>query len=434
MHSRATRYAIGPAIYLCLLAALCGSLSGCTRGAHADTAPKAKAKEPETMQAAVLVIEPANWPAVVRTQGSLIADEMTVMGAKVAGRVSEVNFDLGDAVKAQQVLAAIDQDDFRLQVSLAEAQMLQSRAALGLAPADPIEKLTPEMAPPVREARAVWDETRARVARVRQLQNYARNTVTQEEIDQAIAAEGAAEAKYAAAINSVLEKMAQISVRTSELNVAKQHLADTVVHAPFDGLVQERHVAHGSFVQAGDALYTLVRTSVLRFRGTMPERHAHRLAIGQQVVVRIEGVAEPRTAKVTRISPAVEEMSRSLAFEALLDNRDGQLRTGSFGEAEVIVDPSAQSLVIPRTAIIEFAGAEKVWKIIDGMSKEQVVRTARHSERGVEIIDGLKPGDTILSDAVAGRVARIDPIYQQPVVHTVAAEASDASAGDGGER
>jgi len=290
------------------------------------------------------------------------------------------------------------------------------------------------MAPPVREAKAVWDETRARIARVRTLQLHARNTVTQEEVDQAIAAEGAAEAKYAAAINAVLEKIAQISVRTSELNVAKQRLADTVLHAPFDGLVQERHVAHGSFVQAGDALYTLVRTSVLRFRGTMPERHAHRMAMGQQVIVRIEGIAEPRTAKITRISPAVEEMSRSLAFEALLDNRDGKLRTGSFGEAEVIVDPAAQSLVIPRTAIIEFAGAEKVWKIIDGMSKEQIVRTARHSERGVEIIDGLKPGDMILSDAVVGRVARIEPIYQQPVATRLVSEPAEVAAGDGGER
>src|SRR5439155_12822277 len=92
----------------------------------------------------------------------------------------------------------------------------------------------------------------------------------------------------------------------------------------------------------------------------------------------------------------------------------GELRTGSFGEAEVIVDSTAQSLVIPRSAILEFAGAEKVWKIIDGMAKEQVVRTARHSDRGVEIIDGLKPGDLILTDAVQGRVARIEPILQQP--------------------
>jgi RND family efflux transporter MFP subunit len=428
MYCSATRLATVSPTLLVLLAtlAVC-SCGGCSRGAQADAAPKLKLREPETLKAAVFVIEPANWPAIVRTQGSLIADEMTVVGAKVAGRVREVNYDLGDAVKAGQVLASIDQDDLRLQVSLAEAQLLQSRAALGLGANDPVESLAPETAPPVREAKAVWDETRARVARVRQLQLHARNTVTQEEVDQAISAEGAAEAKHAAAINAVRERIAQISVRASELNVAKQRLEDTVVHAPFDGLVQERQVAHGTFVQVGDALYTLVRTGIVRFRGTMPERHAHRLAMGQEVVIKIEGFEEPRVARITRISPAVEEMSRSLAFEVLVDNRNGELRAGMFGEAEVIVDPSAQSLVVPRSSILEFAGAEKVWKIIDGMAKEQVVRTARHSDRGVEIVEGLKPGDLVLVDAVQGRVARIEPIFQQPTaVNAGSAEPAEA--------
>src|SRR4029079_7410961 len=163
-------------LVLLLAAAIAVAPSGCSRGAHADAAPKAAPREPETLKAAVLVIEPANWPTIVRTQGSLIPDEMTVVGAKVAGRVREVRFDLGDAVKSQEVLASIDQDAFRLQVFLAEAQLLQSRAALGLGPNDPLESLAPEFAPPVREAKAVWDETRARVSRARQLPGHPRNT------------------------------------------------------------------------------------------------------------------------------------------------------------------------------------------------------------------------------------------------------------------
>jgi membrane fusion protein, multidrug efflux system len=407
------------------------SLSGCGRGAHADTTPKAKPSEPLVLKAAVLTVRRTSWPAVVRTQGSLIADEVTIVGAKVAGRVNEVNFDLGDAVRAESVLATLDQEDFKLEVSLAEAQLLQTRAALGLGPNDPLESLDPQSAPPVREAKAVWDETRTRVARVRQLQLHARNTVTQEEYDQAVAAEGSAEARHAAAINAVREKIAQIYVRASELRVAQHRLSDTVLHAPFDGLVQERHVAHGSFVQLGDPIATLVRTGVVRFHGTMPERHAHRVALGQKVTLKIEGVPQTREVVVTRISPNVEEMSRSLAFEALVPNSDGELRTGLFAEALVVVDPQAQSLVIPKSSIMEFAGAEKVWKVVNGMAKEQVVQTARHDERIVEIIGGLSSGDLILADAVQGRVARIEPIAQ-PLEPTnePAAEAADTAVGE----
>jgi RND family efflux transporter MFP subunit len=264
---------------------------------------------------------------------------------------------------------------------------------------------------------------------MRQLQLHARNTVTPEELDQVIAAEGAAEARHAAAINAVREKIALISVRASEWNVAQQHLADTVIHAPFDGLVQERHVAHGSFVQLGDPIVTLVRTGLLRFRGTMPERHAHRLELGQKVTLKIEGVPEPRTAKITRISPSVEEMSRSLAFEAELPNGDGELRTGLFAEAEVVVDPAAQAIVIPKAALMEFAGAEKVWKVADGVAKEHVVQTARHSEHSAEVVGGLAAGDIILANAMEGRAGRVEPVY--PIAATVSG--SEATESGGGE-
>jgi RND family efflux transporter MFP subunit len=360
----------------------------------------------------------------VRTQGSLIADEVTTVGAEVAGRVHDINVDLGDVVAAGAVLATLDQEEFKLQISLVEAQLMQSRAALGLRPSEPAESLDPQLAPPVREAKAVWDETRTRIDRMRQLQQRARNAVTQEELDQAVAAEGAADARHAAAVNAVREKIAQIKVRESELEVAKQHLADTVMYAPTDEhhdpsmpetwLVQQRHVGRGSFVQVGDAIVTLVRTSTLRFHGTVPERHARRLALGEQVTLRIEGIDEPRVASVTRISPTVDEMSRSLVFEAQVDNRDGTLRTGLFAEAEVVVDPEARALIIPKDSLVEFAGAEKVWKVTSGVAREQIVQTGRHTDRGIEIVKFLAPGDMILASAVEGSVARIDPIFDQP--------------------
>jgi len=392
---------------LCWLALF--TASGCGSG-HAGAPPAEKKAEPEAIRTEVTLVEAAPWPTVVRTQGSLIADEVAIVGAKVAGRVDEVDVDLGDLLTAGTPLATLNQADFRLQVSLADSQLMQARAALGLKASDPVESLNPENAPPVREAKAVWDETRTRVDRIRQLQQRARNAVTQEELDQAVAAEGAAEARHAAAINGVGEKIALIGVRSSELAVAQQHLADTLVVAPFDGLVEERHVSRGAFVQIGDPIVTLVKTSTLRYRGTMPERHAHRLALGQQVTLTIEGREQPRIAQITRISPTVDETSRSLVFEAAVENSAGDLRTGVFAEGEIVVDPLAKALIVPQSAVIEFAGAEKVWKVVDGKAQETVVRTARRGAQGLEVVEGrLAAGDIILSKAIEGRVARVEP-------------------------
>jgi RND family efflux transporter MFP subunit len=385
--------------------------AGCGHGAGAETVKKADKPELPVIKAAVLTIESRKWPAIVRTQGSLIADEVTVVGAKVAGRVAEVHVDLGDLVSSGAPLAMLDQDEFRLQISLSQAQLMQSRAALGLKPEEPVENLDAYQSPPVREARAVWEESRTKIDRVRQLR--VRNAATQDELEQAISAEGVAEARYASAVNAVRERIAQIVVRAAELSLAQQRLADTVIHAPFDGLVQERHVARGSFVQVGDSIITFVRTGRLRFRGMMPERHAHRLALGEQLTLRIEGVVQPRPATITRISPSVDEMSRSLVFEAQVENPDGVLRTGLFAEAEVVVDPNARAVVVPQSAVLEFAGAEKVWKVVDGVSREQTVQTVHRSPDEVEIVRGLAEGDQILRDATRGRVARIEPVADE---------------------
>jgi RND family efflux transporter MFP subunit len=395
-------------------------LAGC--GTHApESELPAKAVDVEVVRAEVVKTQLSPWPTSVRTQGSLLADEVALVGAKVAGRVEMLHADLGDHVTAQAPLASLHKEEFELGVTLAKAQLMQSRAALGLKEGDPVEQLAPNNAPPVREAKAIWDEAKTKTARLQQLR--ASNTITAEEFDQAVAAEQVAGARHASALNGVLEKIAYIHVRTVELSLAEQRLADAVIIAPFDGQVQQRHVAPGTFVQVGDPIMTLVRSSKLRFRGTLPERHAHKLALGQDVLLKVDALPEPINAKVTRISPMIEQQVRSVAFEALVDNRDGQLGAGMFAEAQVVLDPQARAILVPRSALVEFAGAEKVWKVVNSMAQEQAVRTARREEDWVEVVEGLSAGDLILVDGAQGRVARIDPILidKQPKVPQVVA-------------
>jgi multidrug efflux pump subunit AcrA (membrane-fusion protein) len=97
-------------------------------------------------------------------------------------------------------------------------------------------------------------------------------------------------------------------------------------------------------------------------------------------------------------------------FEAEIDNRDGALQTGLFAEAEVIVDPQSQAIAVPPSSLIEFAGAEKVWKVVDGKAQEQIVQTARRGDLAVEVVEGLQSGDVILLTAAEGRIARVEPV------------------------
>ena len=177
--------------------------------------------------------------------------------------------------------------------------------------------------------------------------------------------------------------------------------------APFDGRVQLKSISPGAFVRVGDALVTLVKTDVLRFRGVIPERYALQLQLNQTVQLQVESVPSPLDVKVSRISPALDMSSRSLVYEALVDNSGNTLTTGLFAEARVVIDEGATAIVIPGSALIEFAGAEKVWKVVDGESQEQEVLTGERRPEGIEILQGLSTGDQILVNAALGRPAKI---------------------------
>ena len=364
--------------------------------------------EAEVLETPTVAVSRHPWPRIVRSYGSLVADEIAVIGSRVEGRVDQVHVDLGDAVTAGTPIVTLRQNEFRMRVEHSEAQLLQARAAVGLAAGDPAEQLSPENAPPVLEQKAVWTEALAAVERAKQL--VVRNSISAAEFEQLTATAAVSDARYRSALNGAREKIALISVREAELSLVREALTDTVICAPFASQIQQKQVSPGTYVRIGDAVATVVRTNPLRFRGSVPERHALSLAVGQQVQLQIESVAAPVDVEVTRISPAVDLQSRSLVFEAVVDNHDGDYRSGLFAEARVVTDPQAQAIVIPASSLIEFAGVEKVWKVVDGEALEQQVLTGERRDSGIAVLEGVIEGDVILLDATAGRRARVVPL------------------------
>ncbi|MDA0659844.1 MAG: efflux RND transporter periplasmic adaptor subunit [Planctomycetota bacterium] len=367
-----------------------------------------KSDSQEPIRAEILRLELRPWPPVVRSQGSLVADEVTTVGAKLAGRVAAVHVDLGDHVERDAQLVRLDRNDLVLKVQQVRAQLDQARAALGLVTGQPAESLDPDQAPPVREAKAIWSESKATASRLQLLRNQ--QSVTEAQLDQADSAERVAEARYASALNSVREKIALIQVKSVELALANQEAEDALSLAPYEGYVQSRLIAPGSYVQAGQPLITIVRTGTLRFRGTLPERYAQQVAVGQFVSINVESVSKPLQVQITRISPALDEATRSLTFEADVENSDGTFRPGLFAEAQLTLNADHTAILVPASAVVEFAGAEKVWKVVDGRAVEQPVKVGRRNDTEYEIREGLSAGDQILIQADMGRLALVDAV------------------------
>ncbi len=388
-----------------LLVALCVSLfSGCRK---AESSKKSEPPPEVIVRGTELSVDSVLWPKLVKSQGTLIAEEVTTVGAKVAGRITEVPVDLGDIACENDVLVQLDPREFQLLSDQADAQLLQARSAVGLKPGDPVEGLNPDNAPPVRETRAVWDETKKAVERIRQLSN--RDAISQAELDIAESAERVASARFSSAQNGVREKIALIAVQSAMRDLAHQRLSETIVRAPFRGAIESKLVATGTYVQAGQPLMSIAKTTVLRFRGSVPERFAQQLRIGQQLELKFDLSDQVRTVSISRISPSLDPVTRSLVFEASVDNQDGTLRSGLFAEAVIKIDPDAKAIAIPVSSLVRFAGVDKVWKIIDGKLKEQVVALGRQESGQIEIRDGIKIGDRVLLEGRNGKIGRFEP-------------------------
>ena len=387
-------------------------LLGCQRGHVAGPKANSGASQEKPVAQAVLQtalhqVQRVKWPTVVRAQGSLAADEVSQIGATVPGRVAVVHVDLGDSVNVDTPLVSLDQEEFQLQVAQVEAQLHEARAAVGLPPDVPVEQLDPAQAPIVREAKTVWEEARLRLKRAQALRDSM--AISLEEYEQAVAAEQVAAARYASSLNNANERIAQIRVRAAELAVAKRRLVEAVTRAPFRGFVQQRHVAPGMYVQVGQPLVTLVRADRLRFRGTLPERYTQHLQVGRTVRIFVEGASEPLTSQISRISPAVDEWNRAILFEAIVDNENAQFRSGLFAVAEVEIDPDATALVVPQSAVWQFAGTEKVWRVDAGQARQRLVLTGRRRDNWLEILEGLSEGDWVVQDASVGRAGPVAP-------------------------
>ena len=214
-------------------------------------------------------------------------------------------------------------------------------------------------------------------------------------------------------------------MRRAELGLARRALEDAEVRAPFDGVVEQRFVAPGAFVQVGAPIVMLDKVDPWRFRSSVPEREAASVQLGQKVLVHIEGELNPLQETVSRISPSVDLSNRSLTVEAspavglagtvvtASTPPAPQLRRGLFAEAEIEVDPESRALAVPRAAVREFAGVEKVWRIDNGSAVDQRVVTGRRTAELIEILEGLAEKDVVVVDGFPQQAGPVE-IIEKP--------------------
>jgi RND family efflux transporter MFP subunit len=376
-------------LFLVLFAGLSAACGGASSAAPrpADVATDAPS---------VPVIRVARTPLdrSVTVTGTLAAEEQVMLSLKVTGRLEEMLVDLGSPVRRGQIIARLTPTDFELRLRQAEAALQQARARLGLDPGGDDDTVNIERTAVVRQAQATLEEAR------RQRDRFAtfvqRGISARADLETADAQLQIAEGRYQDALEEVRNRQAVLAQRRSEVALARQQLEDTSLRSPIDGVVRERHAFAGEYRAAGTPVVTVVRQHPLRLQLAVPERAAANVRAGQVVRVTVEGDAEAYRGRVARLSPAITEGNRTLAIEAEVPNEAGRLRPGMFARADIVTD-EALSIVVPHSALVVFAGVEKLLLVKDGKVHEQRVRSGRRVGEQVEILEGVATGDIVIT-------------------------------------
>lgn len=299
-------------------------------------------------------VDVQSWQPQIRSIGTLAPVQGVTISAEAGGAIIAIPVENGALVKKGDLLVEID-------TSVETAQLASAQAA----------------------------ETLAKLQRDRARELRGKNTISQAEADSADA---------------------QYSQTVAEVAALKATIEKKRIRAPFDGRVGIRLVNVGQYVSPGTALVPLTQLDPIYVNFTVPQRQLPSVALGQKVNVTVDAFpGAPFSGQVSAVDAEVDSLTRNIAIQATLPNRNEQLRPGMFAQVEVSLNQSERVIVVPATAVAYASYGNSVFVVekmkgADGVEylgvRQQPVRLGGTRGDLIVVTDGLKGGEEIASSGL----------------------------------
>lgn len=386
--SRSFSFALIPLAAAALLLPACSTANG-------------KGSEPVPAAAAIHVAAAAatEQPIVrfIRATGSLTAEDQADVAAEVAGRVVATPVERGTAVAAGAELIRLSGAEAEAQAKEAEANAAQIEARLGFSPSGSFD---PANVPEVQTAKASFELAQNEFNRIKSLLDQ--HVVSQSEFDQRRTQMEAARQQSESAKNAAAQQYQALQGARARVALAHKALTDTIVRAPFTGLVGERMVSIGDYVTKGMKVATVVRVDPLRVQLTVPEQFIGAVAVGAPVVFEVDAYPGRQFAgNIRYVSPALEPNQRALTIEAVVPNATRALKPGLFATAKIEQPARTPGVVVPAGAVQTSGGTSRVFVVNGDHVEERIVTVGQTVDGTVEITNGLKAGERVATRNVA---------------------------------
>lgn len=311
------------------------------------------------------VVEAARAPVYedVPLSGTVESRRVSRLSPKLAGYVAEVLVDEGDPVtegeallRLDSVMAGIELDSIRAEIQEAEARLA--------------------------EAKRQRDEA-AELAEKKHIPST----------------------NYEALVSEVAIAEAVLQRLQTDLERQQETLQRHTINAPFNGVIGEKLIETGQWVETGTALFQLVETEVLRVRIPVPQYYYGRIRVGTPARVRFDALPEyVLDAEVTMKIPVGSETGRTFPVRIELNNEDGRIATGMSVRVRLRLEDESggETLLLPRDSLVrEPDGTSTVWVVEDGgdgqTARRITVQAGRSFRGNVEILEGdVQPGDRVV--------------------------------------
>jgi RND family efflux transporter MFP subunit len=379
---------------LAVALATAGALStACSSETPASAAtPAVTAAEAVTLTTASVDLRPIERH--LRVTGSLLADEQAEVSSELAGRVTATPVERGTRVPAGALLVRISGAEPAAQLQEAVANAGQIEARLGLTPGETFDH---RRVPDVMNAQAALDWAEAEFTRIQSLLDQ--KVVSKSEWEQRRTQVEAARQQYKVAVNLAEQSYRSLQGARARVVLASKSMADTLVRAPFAGLVAERAVSVGDYVTKGARVATVVSIDPLRVELTVPEQAIAQVKVGQRVRLSVDAYpGEEFAATIRFVSPSVRVDQRALTVEAIAPNPDGRLKPGLFATAIILQAEPTPALTVPVTAVETVSGTSRVYVVKDGKTEERIVTIGQKVDVRVEITSGVKDGELVVAE------------------------------------
>jgi RND family efflux transporter MFP subunit len=393
-----------------LVHALPAALLLASLAATACSSGDAKGKDQPTAAAAITVsaVAATEQPIArfIRATGTLMAEEQADVAAETAGRVVSAAIERGTPVSQGSELVRLSSTETDAQLKEAEANAAQIEARLGFTTGGAFDV---NAVPEVQNAKATVELTQSELARIKSLLDQ--RVVSQSEYDQRRTQAEAARQQYEAAKNGAAQQYQMLQAARARVTLARKAVADTVVRAPFNGVVAQRLVAAGDYVTKGMKIAVIVRVNPLRVQLTVPEQFISAIAVGQPVAFEVDAYAGRQfEGTIKYVSPGLQADQRALTIEALVPNGSGVLKPGLFATARIEQPVKTPGVLVPATAVQASAGTSRVFVVSGDHVDERIVTTGQTVGDQLEITKGLKAGERVATKNIAQLVdgARVD--------------------------